>query len=690
MRGQRRPFPQVLHLCGSGRLFVWVNEMSATAEKLRSETPFIPPWGRPLVIVGTGPVGMRVAHEVLQRNSYQSIVLYGGEPWEAYNRVRLSSVLSGEASLESIQNPLTVTGESTVVQRHNCPITSIDRMNRVVLDEHGREQPYTDLVLATGSSPHIPNIPGLDKAGVFTFRDLNDTQRLMARRIKSRRTVVLGAGLLGLEAAKGLQRANTEVIVVDHAPTLMARQLDEEAGERLREHVLSLGIQTLLMQGISEVLGDGKLAGIRLRNGREIACDTLVIATGIKPNIQLALGAGIAVGRGIKVDDQMRSSDPHVFAVGECAEHRGKLYGQVAPGLEQAAVLAHSLTGGDSRYSGSLSATKLKVVGVSVFSMGRTGLDESGSQLRSEIYRDSTGTSYKKVLLDRGRLVGAMAVGEWPDLARVQESINKQRHIWPWQLRRFMTTGRLWAEKEAEQVTQWPANATVCQCIGVTRGALSLAIGNGCQNAEALARCTGASTVCGSCKPLLNELLGGSTPIEAEKGSGALTWAAAFSLVLALVFLVMPNIPYADSVQWSLRWDMLWRDALLKQTTGFTLLGLGVFVSLISLRKRIKKFSLGSFAGWRVVHVLSGVMVAAILIAHTGLRLGYNLNLMLMLSFVGLMLVGAVAAGAIGLQHRLPGKWVRRTRELSQQLHIWLLWPLPALLGFHVFKTYWF
>ena len=664
--------------------------MSATAEKLESEWQATAQASRPVVIVGTGPVGIRTAREILQRNPRQSIVLFGGEPWQPYNRVRLSSVLAGETTVDAIQNPLTVASESDVVQRHNCPVVRIDRDNRRVLDARGHFQPYADLVLATGSSPHIPNIPGLDKKGVFTFRDLNDTQYLIARRTRSRHIVVLGGGLLGLEAARGLHHDHTEVTVVDHARTLMSRQLDDEAAERLREYVLSLGIRVLLNDGIARVTGETTVTGIRLQSGREVRCDTLVIATGIKPNIQLALDAGIAVGRGIRVDDRMCTSDPYVFAVGECAEHRGMVYGLAGPGLEQAAVAAHCLFGDRSRYRGSLATTRLKVVGAVVFSAGRTGIDEPAGQLRSAIYRDTTAGAYRKVLIARGRLAGAVAMGDWPEMNRVQESINKQRRIWPWQLKRFRTTGRLWPEEESEQVSLWPAGATVCQCTGVTRGRLSQAIDTGCGTVDALAKCTGASTVCGSCKPLLGELLGGHTKPGPETGHAVLTWSAVASLILILAFLLLPNIPYADTVQLSLHWDVLWRDALFKQFSGFALLGLGVFISLISLRKRIRRFSLGAFSGWRIVHVTAGVLVAATLVAHTGLRLGYSLNLLLMLAFVGLLLVGGVAGGAIGLQHVLPRKLVRRTREIALQLHIWLLWPLPALLGFHVFKTYWF
>ncbi len=663
--------------------------MSASAAQMTVSMASGAEAGHPVVVVGTGPTGIRTVQELLRRNPDLPVVLYGAEPWEPYNRVRLSALLSGEARLEGIQNPLQLPASSSVVQHHNCPVLRIDCEQRYLVDARGCEQRFRALVLATGSSPHIPAVAGMNKSGVFTFRDLDDTQRLLARRTRSRRIVVLGGGLLGLEAARGLQRAGTEVTVVDHAPHLMARQLDAEASERLREQMLGFGVQVLLKDGVSEVLGADCIDGIRLRSGRLLACDTLVVATGIVPNIQLALDAGIAVGRGIRVDDRLRTSAPGVYAVGECAEHRGQLYGLVAPGLEQAAVAACHLLGGRSRYRGSLATMRLKIAGLPVFSMGRTGLDEAPGGLRTERYRDASGSHYRKLIVERGCLKGAMAIGDWPELGRLQESIGRGARLWPWQLARFRRTGRVWAEPEAEHVSQWPAAATVCHCTGVTRGRLTRALAEGCNDLDTLSQCTGAASVCGSCRPLLLDLLG-SDARPPVTGSRILMLSAVIGLFATVALLLAPAIPYNDSVQASLRWDGLWRNGLFKQISGFTLLGLGLLISIISLRKRITGFNLGSYDGWRAWHVLAGVLIIAVLITHTGLRLGYNLNLLLMLCFAGLLLAGVVASGAIALEHALPRAVAQRTRQLSLWVHILLLWPLPALLGFHVLKTYWF
>ena len=643
--------------------------------------------GAPIVVVGTGPVGIRVVEELLKRDPGTHILVYGDEPWEPYNRVRLSALLSGEINLAGILNPPRLPADHRVVQHHNCEVVTIDPARRLITDRTGATQRYSKLVLATGSRPRIPVIEGIDKPGMFTFRNLDDAQRLMARR--SRCAVVVGGGLLGLEAARGLQKHYTEVFVVEHANRLMAQQLDEGAAELLRERMLALHVRVVLSDSVKRVLGDASVTGVELRSGREIACDTLVVATGIHPNIELARDAGLSVGRGIRVNDQMQTSDPHIYAVGECAEHRDRVYGLVAPGLEQAGVAAHCIHGGAARYPGSQAATRLKVAGARVFSIGRTGEGEVTSQLRTLVFRATDNRHYRKILLQRNRVVGAIAYGDWPEINRAQEAVQRTRYLWPWQQRRFLKTGRLWPEQSAADVADWPAGAVVCQCTNVTRGSLSQAIQAGHGSVEALCAHTGASSVCGSCRPLLAELAG-AQEIAAEPGSRTLLWTAIVTLVAALAFLLSPAIPFPDSVQVPLRWDLLWRDSLLKQVSGFTLLGIGVLVSIISLRKRLPRFSFGRFASWRLVHVLLGTLAVITLIGHTGLRLGYNLNLLLMLNFLALLLVGAAASGVIGLQQILPRARARRTREVSLWLHILLLWPLPALLGFHILKTYWF
>jgi nitrite reductase (NADH) large subunit len=663
--------------------------MSAVAETLVEQ---LAPANRllPVIIVGAGPVGIRAAQALLRRDPQTPLLLFGDEPWQPYNRVRLSSLLAGDVDWGELENALEIPGEANVRLVYHCAIRQIDPTAHCVTDASGEVYPYSRLILATGSRPHVPAIPGIDKKGVFTFRDMNDVQELLARQTRSRRTVVLGAGLLGLEAARAMQRRHTEVVVIEHSNRVLPQQLDAAGAELLRERLMGLGMTLLLADGVQCVTGTDHVDGVQLRSGRHVACDTLVVATGIRPNIDLALDAGLSVGRGIRVDDRMRTSDEHIYAVGECAEHRERVYGIVAPGFEQAEIAAHCVLGGDSYYKGSIAATRLKVVGQTVFNMGRIGEEENPLDLRFLHFHQPQSDRYRKLTLRRGCLVGAMAVGEWDQLGRVQEGIIQSRRIWPWQRRRFLATGKLWLDTESQNVAQWPASATVCNCTGVTRGELSKLVGEGLTTVEALKKRSGASSVCGSCQPLLAQLVGSSEPVKAVRGYRVLIFSAVVALLVSLAFLLSPPVPFATSADVPWQWDKLWRSSLFKQISGYSVLGLSVLLLSLSLRKRWRRITFFDFPIWRVLHVALGVLGLLALFAHTGLRLGHNLNLYLMLSFVGLIGIGTVTAGVIALEHRLDTTLARRLRETSLWMHILLFWPLPVLLGFHIIKTYYF
>jgi nitrite reductase (NADH) large subunit len=642
-----------------------------------------------VVVVGSGPVGVRAASEIHRRVPELPIVLYGAEPLEPYDRVRLSSFLAGELGWEALTRDLDLPASPTVERRFGCAVRSIDRGARLVRDAAGREQPYSKLVLATGSTPHVPEIEGIDLAGVYTFRDFADVQKLFARRTRSRRTVVLGGGLLGLESARAMLRFHTEVIVVEHSGRLLARQLDGESAGVLQKHVEAMGIAVVNGDGVRRVLGDGRVAGVELVSGARIECDTIVVATGIRPNIDLARRAELAFGRGIRVDDAMRTSDPDVLAIGECAEHRGRLYGLVAPGLEQAAVAAAVIAGDRAVYRGSHLVTRLKVVGVPVFSAGRVTEEEIGNRARVRTYRSPGADACCKLVTERGRVVGASMVGSSDDPGRLQEAVARGRLLWPWHLRRFRSTGRPWSDEESESVADWPGGATVCNCTGVTRGTLSQAIARGCGSVDALAAATRASTVCGSCRPLLSDLVDAGAPAEPVRGATWLLGASVLAALAAITFLLPVDLPYAASVPAAPPWDALWRESFWKQASGYAVLALGAAALLLSLRKRIPMLRYGDFASWRVVHVVVGGLSLAALVAHTGGRLGSNLDRALMASLLAVIAAGAWSAVVVAREHAI-GRAAVRLRRRSVWLHVLLFWPIPALLTFHVLKAYYF
>lgn len=539
--------------------------------------------GAPVVIVGAGPVGVRAAVEIRQALPQASIVLYGDEPWQPYNRVRLSSLLAGEAEWGDFTEGLAVPDGIDV--RFGCRVTAIDAEAHWIVDDQGRTEPYRALILATGSRPHVPEIPGVELAGVFTFRGLGDAAALQARLARSRRIAVIGGGLLGLETARALRRYRTEVVVIEQSPRLMANQLDDRAAALMRERVEANGIEVAIDDGPMAILGDLRVKGVSLRSGRVIECDTVVLAAGIRPNVDLARDGGLAFQRGVVVDDQLRTSAPDIYAVGDCAQHRGIVYGLAAPGFEQAAVVARVIAGVDAQYAGSLSATRLKVASWPVFSMGEVGAWQWPDLSHPYIY-EADGV-YRKLIVRRGRLIGALALGEWNAMARVQEAVQQRRRLWPWELTRFIRSGEPWTE-EARTIAAWPAEVTVCNCTGVTRGQLSGAIASGYASVSALTARTGACGVCGSCRPLLESLLGDSAPREAMPLAQRVLWLAGVALVFSLLFALPFNIPYVwrETLAW--HWDDLWRNSLYKQISGFSLLTLAVLLAVIGLSRPLK------------------------------------------------------------------------------------------------------
>jgi nitrite reductase (NADH) large subunit len=659
--------------------------MSALARALEP----LPEAAEPVVIVGTGPVGTRAAQELARLAPRVPLVVFGNEPYLPYNRVRLSSLLAGELNWSGLVAGQELPAGPHVTARLNCGIVQIDRERRAVRDAAGRAQPYWKLILATGSRPLIPDIPGIAQNHVYVFRDLRDAERLCARRMRSRRTAVIGGGLLGLEAARAMQRYHTEVCLVEHSARLMPRQLDDAGAACLLEHVRRIGIEAVLGDPVRQVLGDGAVTGLRLRSGREIACDTLIVAAGIRPNVELAAAAGLAVGRGVRVNDFLQTSDPDIYAIGECAEHDGEVWGLIAPGLEQAAVAAHNATGRGGRYRGSSVATRLKVLDLPVFSMGAVNEYSRLDLATGLVHRDPAAGTYRKIVTERGRLVGAVALGEFPEMSRVQEMIQQGRLVAPWQRWRFAREGTLWPEQDPGAVTEWPAGAVVCNCTGVTRGEIARACAAGYRSVEEIALATRASSVCGSCRPLVAELAGGAGQAQPVRGWRTLLAASSLAVKAAVALAIVLAVPYAATVQVPWQWDLLWRENYWKQVSGFTVLGLAAVVSVLSLRKRVARFTLGDFPLWRVAHAVLGALTVAALLVHTGGRLGSNLNFLLMSAFLGVVTVGGVVGGVIALEHRFGGA-AARARRSWVWAHILVAWPLPILLGFHVFKTYYF
>ncbi len=368
----------------------------------------------PLAIVGNGMAAVRLVEELSDRAlGRYSIAVVGEEPRLAYNRVLLSSVLAQEVTRADIElRPAQWWRDRGVTLLYGHTATAIDPAIRRLRLANGATLPFTQLVLATGSRPIRLNVPGMDLSGVMTFRDLADVALIEAAAGAHAKAVVIGGGLLGLEAAYGLAKAGTQVSVIHLMDRLMERQLDARASAMLKRAVEARGMTVHLNAETAGIRGNKAVEAVALKDGREIVADLVVVAAGIRPNIDLARTAGLDIGRGIVVDDHMQSSQAGIYAIGECAEHRGVCYGLVEPAYEQARVLAAHLAGEVASYPGSVLATNLKVSGVSVFSAG----DFMGAPGTEQIVLSDPGLgSYKKLVIADGKLVGAVLFGDTVD-----------------------------------------------------------------------------------------------------------------------------------------------------------------------------------------------------------------------------------------------------------------------------------
>ncbi len=368
-----------------------------------------------LVVIGAGMASGRALEQLFATEpDGWHVTLFNAEPRGSYNRIMLSPVLSGEKSFDQIiTHDADWYGQHGVTCRFGERVTAIDTQARTVTGTKGTVA-YDKLLIATGSDPFVIPLPGHDLAGVIAYRDADDTRRMIdAAAQPGARAVVIGGGLLGLEAAAGMRARGMAVTVVHLPGHLMERQLDPAAGELLCHALEDKGITVRLGANSAEIIGkDGHVRALRLADGTEIPCDLLVMAVGIRPNVALATHAGLAVGRGIEVDDQMRTSHPDVLAIGECVEHRGALFGLVAPLYDQARVAAQTLMGQPAAFLQKTLATKLKVTGCDLFS---TGDFEAGDGREDIVFRDPGRGIYKRLVIERDRLIGAVMYGDTAD-----------------------------------------------------------------------------------------------------------------------------------------------------------------------------------------------------------------------------------------------------------------------------------
>ncbi|GLK43457.1 MULTISPECIES: nitrite reductase large subunit NirB [Novosphingobium] len=489
-----------------------------------------------LVVVGNGMAGCRAVEELLARDADRyRVTIFGAEPHVNYNRIMLSPVLAGEKTFDQIViNTREWYDENGIDLITADPVTAIDRAAKTVTSRSGRTVHYDRLLIATGSDPFIIPVPGKDLPGVISFRDMNDVDTMLAAAEAGKAqgggsAVVIGGGLLGLEAAHGLTLRGMKVTVIHLMSTLMERQLDEAAGWLLKSALEGRGQTILTGADTAEIYGEGKVEGVRLKDGREIPASLVVMAVGIRPATALAREAGLDVGRGIKVDDHMVTSDPSVLAVGECVEHDGNVYGLVAPLWDMCRSLADGLTDRHTGYRGSVTSTKLKVAGLDVFSAG----DFSGGEGCEDIVlRDAARGVYKRVVVKEDKVVGAVLYGDtadggwYFDLLKKGEDVSEVRDLLIFG-QAFASGGGALDPKAA--VAALSDDAEICGCNGVSKGQVVGCIEAGACSLDAVRATCKASASCGQCTGLVESLLALTLGEEVEAGPKTLCKCTSFT-----------------------------------------------------------------------------------------------------------------------------------------------------------------
>ncbi len=480
-----------------------------------------------IVVVGNGMAGARVVEEILKRAPGRfEIVMFGAEPYGNYNRILLSNVLNGsQSATEIFMNPLSWYREHGITLHAGVRALKIDRQRKVVVGQPLKkdalayavdaaavpeatpvEEAYDHVIIATGSRPFVPPMEGFGDSGTFLFRTIDDCDQIASYAKNCKEAAVIGGGLLGLEAARGLMTHGVKVTILEAAPQLMIAQLDPESGQMLRGTIEAMGIavkcETITTKIVRE---NGRITRLDFKDGTSLATDMVVVSAGIRPITEIAAASGLTVNKGIVCDDQMHTSDRDIFAVGECVEHRGRIYGLVDPIWDQAKTLADVITGFNPQagYEGSKLGTKLKVMGVELASMGETKPSLPDDEV--VIYREPSRGVYKKLIVRENKLAGAILLGE-TDTAGV--------------LMQMFMNGAAVSSRRADllfgsstgapvlSVFDLPDHAQICNCNGVSKGEIKEAITIGkCHSVSKIGGCTKAGLGCGSCKPLIAQLI---------------------------------------------------------------------------------------------------------------------------------------------------------------------------------------
>lgn len=463
-----------------------------------------------IVIIGNGMVGYKFCEKIIAKAPDSKIIVFGEEVRPAYDRVHLSEYFAGKSARDLTLAGLDWYHDNNISLHLGDPVKSIDRLAKTVSSHKGIKESYDYLILATGSAAFIPPIEGVDKEGVFIYRTIEDLELMTSHARKSKTSAVIGGGLLGLEAAKAmLDLGISNINVIEFAPRLMPRQIDDAGSGILKKKLEMLGLKIHTNKNTSEIIGDESIKGMKFSDGTSIDVDMLVISAGIKPRDELAKLCGLETGHrgGIVVNEKLQTTDPFIFAIGECALHKDMIYGLVAPGYEMAEVLAANLSGANKEFTGYDMSTKLKLIGIDVASFGDPFI--SGEHIKTLVFKDTMKGIYKRINIsaDGKELLGGILVGEAAQYNMLLQTC-KNKIVLPPNPEDVILGNRGSESDTGADVSGLPDDAMICSCESISKGDICKAVSaKGCETIDAIKKCTKAGTGCGGCVPMLKDLM---------------------------------------------------------------------------------------------------------------------------------------------------------------------------------------
>ncbi len=629
----------------------------------------------PIIIVGAGPAAQECARQMSTMMSDDWILVINGEQYLPYHRAQLSSVLATGSEIDAL---FAHNFSERIHFLHGVNINALDPQQKMIATDEGIQFHYRKLVLATGSCSRRPPLQGLIGPRVFDFRQLSDLEKIAS--FSPRRVAVLGGGLLGIEAARALKTFSEQVTVFEYYPHLLPRQMDLESGKRLADHLIALGIEVHVNARLITAESNGMHISLSDESDATWNFEAVVCATGISANMELAQQAQLQCNRGIVVDDNQHTSDPDIYAIGECSERNGQVAGNLSTSLEHARRAASAIFEKPPAPQGFAEVFQLKIGSCVAVAIGNARPADSAA-----ITFTPNSDSYYRVIVDEQRIVGAILIGDAKlDFSPFTAAVE-QRLEWTDAVEKsFLQTGQL------PRIDLLSADTVTCFCTGVTFGQLCQLRDSGLSHESIIAQ-TGASQHCGSCAQRVARITSGTGLVLQKTPQPKGLWTATLLSVLligaACSALVMP---FASS--WQSPWraiDELWRNNLLRQLSGYGLLSLIALAFWPAWKRRSqregKRRQTMSLLSW---HMIIGCAVLIGFVAHTGARLGHGLNSSLSLVFVTTILLGAVSS--VAWRQAAHGARQRAVAQRIRSLHWVSLFPIPALLVIHIIKSYYF